>query len=973
MNKRVIAAAISTFLAANLISFNPVNVAADKKINPTIKIQYHNIGLNTKSIKQAVPGNQISLLTGQDVEKKGVQSFCTDGDYAYFLDNLKDTVMIYKNNTFVKSINLNLDNPLDLIVNNNVLYVHNGSKILEYNLNTGRSTIKGIGSGGNIRSFFIKNRLGEIFLDGQKIYSKNSEGRSFLFNLMPSSKDTSKYVNAVSGKIVTEIAFSHQNGGAQIIGEDKDGNTYINVKDIQIGKAIDFYQNIIYKINAQGGIVDKFILPDDYSYTVPYKYVFVDWNGKIYYLYSDIDGVKLYPINEKHTSLLDSILPESKVSGAISRKDAQARAINIAEVSWHYIQSKNGNYYGGDTHMPPQLEGKTDSWETGIPYCWGGNDSLDSHSGGAGWSNYLDALNRNASAGYVNSGYGGYLGGTAGLDCSGFIQSVYKMTGTRYTTYNIPQVCTYIGYDQLLDMDILDLTTEHVVIFQSWYYDVYGGILGANTLEETGGNGDNTGKKAKKYYRTIDELRNGYYAGEGGYRALRYNQLGNDYIENCTSAPVIKSPVYYQELSKEITTNMNISWQFTSPYSDGYQTAYEVRIYKGVPNKSNNSAGAYLLQKSGNTSDSSINVDISAWDEGDYYFTLELKNNWGYWNQPIVSPFKIWNKTSSMLPNGIIQSTSRYAGSTRYGTSAEIAKAFSSGTVSSVIVASGIDYPDALSSAILSKKYNAPILIVDSIVDPSSPTLQYIDSHLDKNGKIYIIGGTGAVSKNFENYFISRNFKSSNIIRLGGATRYETAVKVADQAGISTGTPVIIANSYSYPDALSISSIAAQNGWPILLTATSDLNTTTKNYLTKIKPNKIYIVGGTGVITEGIKSTIEGLLNLSDSSVVRLGGVDRYDTSKTIATYFYGNSKPSGYASKAYVVSGKNFPDALCINSLAIGHGPVLLASDIDFASSYFAINSISKDKIDLDIAGGTGVLDDYLISRIQYLSRLNQ
>lgn len=963
LNKRIIAAAISTFLAANLISINPVNVEADKKINPSIKIEYHNIGLTTKSAAQAVPKNELSLLTGQDIERQGVQSFCVDGDYSYFLDNLKCSVIIYKNNKYVRSISLNMDNPLDLITSKNILYVHNGTSILEYNLSTNKSTTMNISSGGNIRSIFVKNRLGEVFLDGQKISATNSNKKTFLFNLMPSSKDTSKFVNAVSGKIVTEISFSHENGGAQIIGEDKYGNTYINVKDIQIGKAIDFYQNIIYKIDSHGGITDKFIIPDDYSYTVPYKYVFVDEDGKIYYLFSDIDGAKLYPLNEEHTSLLDGLLPKSNVS-AITRKDAQARAIQIAEVKWNYIKSRNGNYPRGSIHMPSQLIGKTNSWETGIPYCWGGNDSLDGHSGGASWSNYLDAINHNASAGFVNHDLGYYTSGTAGLDCSGYVQALFKMTGDRYVTGSIPNVCTYIGYNELKDMDLLDLIVGHIVIFQSWYYDVYGGLLGANTLESTTDNDDGTGMKAKKYYRGIDDLRN------NGYISLRYKYAGSDYIEDNTSTPNILYPLYYQEFSKERDSTINFSWQFNAPYSGGRQTAYDLRIYKGVPTKTNNESGTYLLEKEALTADNSINIDITNFAEGDYYFTLELKNDRGYWSQPIVSPFMVWDKTSSIQPNGVIQSTTRLAGNTRYDTSAEIAKDFSSGTINSVIIASGNNYPDALSSAILSKKYNAPILIVDTNVDPDSPTIQYIESHLIKAGNIYIIGGAGVVSSNYEKYFGSMGFKT---IRLGGATRYETCAKVADQAGIATGTPVVIANSYSYPDALSIANIAAQNGWPILLNAASGLDATTKNYLTKIRPRTIYIAGGTGVITDSLKSSMESLLSLNDSNVVRLGGVDRYDTSKIIATYFYGDSAPLGYASNAYIASGTNFPDALCINSLAIDNGPVLLASGDDYMSAYIAINAISQSKINIHIAGGTGILPDYLISKIQYLSKLNR
>ena len=56
----------------------------------------------------------------------------------------------------------------------------------------------------------------------------------------------------------------------------------------------------------------------------------------------------------------------------------------------------------------------------------------------------------------------------------------------------------------------------------------------------------------------------------------------------------------------------------------------------------------------------------------------------------------------------------RLYGADRYKTSVSISNNFNSGTVQNVIVASGKDFPDALAGSVLSKKYNAPILLLNS-------------------------------------------------------------------------------------------------------------------------------------------------------------------------------------------------------------------------------------------------------------------
>lgn len=297
---------------------------------------------------------------------------------------------------------------------------------------------------------------------------------------------------------------------------------------------------------------------------------------------------------------------------------------------------------------------------------------------------------------------------------------------------------------------------------------------------------------------------------------------------------------------------------------------------------------------------------------------------------------------TQMLPERIF-------GSDRYATSASIAENFDSGTIDNVIIASGNDFPDALSGSVLSKKLNAPILLVNSTVSDSMETINYILGHLNKTGDIYILGGTGAVSDEFVQYLKSEGF--SNISRLGGTDRFSTNKKIVDELGGSKGTPIIIANGYDFPDALSVSSAAAVNGYPILLSSAADLSDTIKQEITSLQPSKVYVIGGTGAISKSITDECKTLLpSLSDADLIRISGADRYETSENICKYFNLNSNT------IFVASGVNFPDALSGSALAAKmSAPIILTDGSNITNQEQYINSTNY--VNKVLLGGTQVV----------------
>ena len=243
----------------------------------------------------------------------------------------------------------------------------------------------------------------------------------------------------------------------------------------------------------------------------------------------------------------------------------------------------------------------------------------------------------------------------------------------------------------------------------------------------------------------------------------------------------------------------------------------------------------------------------------------------------------------------------RIYGSDRYETSYKL---FENGwsTSDTVILAYGLDYPDALAAAPLAGKKNAPILLIkNSSLNSQARLKQLLINKSVKNA--IIIGGTGVISAEIDKELSAMGI---SVKRLGGKDRYETSVLVAKEVGINTGE-VVLVNGLSFADALSISSIANKKNMPILLTRTDVIPESTKKYLDANVKNisKTYIVGSTGVVSNNVSNKLK--------NPERLGGSDRYKTNKSVLDRFKGELD----LSSIYIASGLTFPDALAASALA--------------------------------------------------------
>jgi putative cell wall-binding protein len=107
-------------------------------------------------------------------------------------------------------------------------------------------------------------------------------------------------------------------------------------------------------------------------------------------------------------------------------------------------------------------------------------------------------------------------------------------------------------------------------------------------------------------------------------------------------------------------------------------------------------------------------------------------------------------------------------------------------------LATADNYPDALAGSVLAYQQNAPILLVGDTQEDQDKVLAYMKANANPSGNIYILGGTGAVGEDVVQQIKSADF--TNVVRLGGTNRYETAAKIADYLKVDQGTPVILAS-----------------------------------------------------------------------------------------------------------------------------------------------------------------------------------
>lgn len=309
----------------------------------------------------------------------------------------------------------------------------------------------------------------------------------------------------------------------------------------------------------------------------------------------------------------------------------------------------------------------------------------------------------------------------------------------------------------------------------------------------------------------------------------------------------------------------------------------------------------------------------------------------------------------------VIPQTVRLNGSDRIRTAINICQ---SGWTSAdnVIITNSNSFADALAAGPLAHKLDAPILL-------TSNSGTYIDApvtvQLTKlNAKnIYLIGGKKVINSESEDLLKALGY---NVIRISGSSRYDTAVAIAKKLDSLRGkapSNVFVVNGMNYPDALSVSTVAALSGSPILFTepasSSSSLNSSTSAYLKSVSFTSGTVIGGQKTISDTV---LVNLKSCGARSTSRIAGSNRYATSSAIISTYSSLFKSSDFA----FATGTSFPDALAGSVYAAKKSmPVFLVASGE-ATTAIKTQIQSRPAKNLYVFGGekavsTAVIDSYL------------
>lgn len=294
----------------------------------------------------------------------------------------------------------------------------------------------------------------------------------------------------------------------------------------------------------------------------------------------------------------------------------------------------------------------------------------------------------------------------------------------------------------------------------------------------------------------------------------------------------------------------------------------------------------------------------------------------------------------------------RAAGETRYATMAALLPRAPWKADRTVVLASGSNYPDALAVASLAGAYDAPIVLTE----PNSLSVDAVYMIEQLSPKvIYVVGGEAAVSKAAVDTAAYYAADGCKVFRIAGDTRLETSLAIAKrvcQKSTASDT-LIVATGFNYADALSVSPFAFAYKSPIFLCGSNGLSADVISYISGAGFKRAILVGGTAVVPERVKQQLTGA-GISSSSITRLAGATRYETSAMIMSHAVsaGMNVPN-----VYLATGGNFPDALAAGPVAgKSHAPLLLVDPgIEYAHTVLA-NYRGKVNV-ATVVGGTSAV----------------
>jgi hypothetical protein len=492
--------------------------------------------------------NDAKLKVVAGVQPVGPQTFAIDAGKIYVHDDAVGAVRVYSlAGKFLRSLKLPAGlSVADLAVRGNVITVldldgglhrlkMSSTKATEVGYSLTGSVPPGepdaaslVGAGVSGITYFGDQLVGQVYSAGQLVLTKgsflNKPVGSFVRPGLVTQAGKSLLVKSASGVLLKK--FTVPNQPVQVVMSHREmGFSYYTVVDeYQAANGTWLHNTWVYKFADSGALVASYTLATQSTYT-PWREV-AAYNGQVFQLRAGTKQaqiVQLTPDNRLKlatTKAANIQVPQDFTAAGAPNKVVEtvlARAGKMAKVKWTFKKAKHGNIEVVSASeryrvtQAPQLKKvtKKSATVTAYPYAWGGYDTDKTHSAGASWKNFAKSLK--AKKVYTSNVKGirntPWVPKTSGVDCSGFISSVFDMGDKRGTT-TLLKGGWFVRRDSIYDVkrgDILNREGHHVRLVLGWVDKDRVRVIESTTTIDYGQVKENT-------YNVRQMEKDGYYA-----------------------------------------------------------------------------------------------------------------------------------------------------------------------------------------------------------------------------------------------------------------------------------------------------------------------------------------------------------------------------------------------------------------------------------------------------------------------------
>lgn len=205
---------------------------------------------------------------------------------------------------------------------------------------------------------------------------------------------------------------------------------------------------------------------------------------------------------------------------------------------------------------------------------------------------------------------------------------------------------------------------------------------------------------------------------------------------------------------------------------------------------------------------------------------------------------------------------------------------------------------------------------------------------------------------------------AGQVTKVGSTDSYTTAATVATENWTSASDVVLVSGD-GYADAVSGTVLAKQLNAPILLTTAASLNSSTKAALDKLKPQNIYIIGGTASVSQTIRNELKN----SGYNLIELSGKNRYETNIAVANELI---KLGVKPDNVILVSGEGFSDVLSATPVAAAKGQILLLGNNSSSTMKSVIDFVKSNNSQVTVIGTKNSIKDSIYEELGAVNRIN-